>query len=109
MGSREGVAVSGLVDELNAEYLAKATREGFLDLGDASEALAETRDYELRGWLRDFIVRHDTASALDDCRFGPPGSDAEVMARALLLIAKNPGYSAAIAIKALGDTQAVRS
>lgn len=79
-------ALHALIDE----YQTKARREGFLDLGDASEALAVTRDYALKNWLSDFILRWDTTEALEEGRFGPDGSEAEHMARALLAILNVP-------------------
>lgn len=75
---------------LNAEYQAKAAREGFLDLGDAGDALRATRDYKLKGWLRDFILRYDTTKAIEEGKFGPDGSDAKSMAQALVVILGQP-------------------
>ena len=81
------------------------------ELGDASEALAATTDYELKGYLRRFIVRWNATEALDAGRFGPTGSDAEKMAAALINIAGTGLDVAArnIAITALLNLQAVRS
>lgn len=74
------------LDDLAAEYQRKASREGFTHLGDASEALASTTDYALRNWLRDFILRWETVEAIDAGKVGPDGSDAVVMAKALVAI-----------------------
>lgn len=79
-------ALHALIDE----YQTKARREGFLNLGDAQEALAVTRDYALRNWLHDFILRWDTTEALETGKFGPDGSEAETMARALLAVLSVP-------------------
>lgn len=73
MGSR--------IDALTAEYQAKAKREGFLHLGDAAEALASTRDYALRGWLHDFILRWETTEFAENY---PPTSEAAIFSAALV-------------------------
>lgn len=80
-----------------------------LELGDAEEALAVTHDYALRGYLSRFIVRWEATEALEAGKFGPDGSDAEVMARALLAISNGSSNAGDVATAALRSTQAVRS
>lgn len=79
------------------------------ELGDATEALTVTRDYALRGYLSRFIVRWEATEALEAGKFGPEGSDAEVMARALLDISNGRSNAGDVATAALRATQAVRS
>lgn len=81
------------------------------DLGDAHEALASTSDYELKGFLSRFIVRWNTTEAIEAGKFGPEGSDAEKMARSLLLIASNghDGMARSVAVSTLRALQAVQS
>lgn len=77
---------SPLMQALIDEYARKVPA----DLGDAHEALAATRDCKLRCYLHDFILRWDATEALERGDFGPDGSDAEKMARALLLVMGQP-------------------
>jgi hypothetical protein len=78
--------MSTALDALTAEYQAKAKRDGFLHLGDAQEALAVTRDYALRNWLSDFILRWESAEMLANY---PPTSEAAIFSQALIDILRH--------------------
>lgn len=75
------------LDDLTVEYQNKAKREGFAHLGDATEALAATRDYALRSWLHDFILRWDATEALDKY---PETSEAAIYQAALIAVLGTP-------------------
>lgn len=70
---------------LTAEYQDKARKLGLE--GDAFEALAATRDYEIRNWLGDFITRWEAAEAAANY---PEDSEAAVFAAALIEILGKP-------------------
>jgi hypothetical protein len=69
----------GRADELAAEY---AKRVLHMKLDPIPEqALKNERDYQMRGWLADFILRRDAAKYLEQL---PEGSEAEIAMDALV-------------------------
>lgn len=81
------------VDALIEEYQLKSKLEGFDKLGDATEALATTRDYQLKGWLCDYILRWETVESIERGEFGPDHSEAQVLAEAMVQILGTPRNS----------------
>lgn len=82
------------LDDLAADYQRKAVREGFHDgaggaaverdpIVDAQRMFKTTRDYQLRGWLSDFMLRVYGAQRADLC---PEGSEATVALDALVAV-----------------------
>lgn len=78
------------LDDLAAVYARKAKREALPPVDPAmgiydsvAVTLAATRDYQLRGWLSDFLLRLYGAARVDLC---PEGSEATVALDALVQV-----------------------
>lgn len=78
------------LDELAAVYARKARREALPEVDPAlglqdsvAVTFAATRDYKLRGWLADFMLRVDGAKL---CDLYPEGSEAALAVDALVQV-----------------------